>query len=200
MNNDPNSNELPLAGYEVLLCVTGGIACYKSADLASKLVQAGAGVSVAMTEAACKFIAPLTFQALTRREVFTNLWQGGENFQSNHISLSERADLMVVAPGTADIIAKFACGIADDLISTTALAVTGQCPILIAPAMNTRMWEAPVTQENVQKLRGWNYEFAGPAEGNLACGTTGTGRMIEPAELLKTITTLLKKHPPKKAI
>ena len=194
------SSELPLAGYEVLLCVTGGIACYKAADLASKLVQAGAGVSVAMTDAACKFIAPLTFQALTHREVFTSLWQSDKNFRANHISLAEGSDLMVVAPATADIIAKFACGIADDLISTTALAVTGQCPILIAPAMNTRMWDAPVTQENVQKLRSWNYEFAGPAEGNLACGTTGTGRMIEPAELLKNITDLLKKHPPKKAI
>ncbi len=199
MKKDGKNVRGELAGYEVLLCVTGGIACYKSADLASKLVQAGAGVSVTMTEAACKFVAPLTFQALTRREVFTSLWQSEENFRSNHISLSELADLMVVAPATADILAKFAGGIADDLISTTALAVTGECPILVAPSMNTRMWNAPATQANVKKLQAWGFEFAGPAEGNLACGTTGPGRMLEPSELLQSIAALLKKQPPKKA-
>lgn len=198
MSDRATSSELPLAGYEVLLCVTGGIACYKSANLASKLVQAGAGVSVAMTESACKFVGPLTFQALTRREVFTSLWQSSETFRANHISLGERADLMVVAPATADIIAKFAHGLASDLVSATALAVTGACPIMVAPAMNSRMLSAPATQANIQKLREWGFEIAGPAEGNLACGTTGPGRMLEPAELLETITALLKNQPPKK--
>ncbi len=201
MTPQTTQNDSPLAGYEVLLCVTGGIACYKSADLASKLVQAGAGVSVAMTEAACRFVTPLTFQAITRRQVYTSLWQSTESFVPDHISLADRADLMVVAPATADIIAKFAAGIADDLVSTTALAVSGteQCPILVAPAMNSKMWQSPATQDNVKKIRQWGYEILGPAEGYLACGTSGTGRMVQPADLLETIGKLLKKNPPKKS-
>jgi len=188
-----------LAGYRTLLCVTGGIACYKAADLASKLTQAGAAVDVAMTEAACRFVTPLTFQSLTRRAVFSSLWQSAENYRSHHTSLTESADLMVVAPATADILAKIACGIADDLVSTAALAASGACDILVAPSMNTRMWLAAATKENVATLKKRKVHFVGPAEGRLACGTTGPGRMVEAAEILAAATKLLLKRSPKKS-
>ncbi|MHC4981858.1 MAG: flavoprotein [Planctomycetota bacterium] len=188
-----------LAGYEVLLCVTGGIACYKAADLASKLARTGAGVDVAMTEAATRFVAPLTFQSLTRRQVFTSLWQSTANFDPQHLSLTETADLMIVAPATADIIAKMACGIADDLVSTIALSASGACEVLVAPAMNTRMWQAAATKENAGKLRKRGVHFVGPAEGRLACGEVGPGRMAEPGEILAAATELLLRKPPKKA-
>lgn len=181
-----------LAGREVLLCVAGGIACYKSADLASKLVQARAGVSVAMTDAAQRFVCPLTFQALTGRRVHTSLWQGDEEYRSEHIALTDRAELMIVAPATADILAKLAAGIADDLVSTLALAAHGACPILLAPAMNTRMWLAAPTQANVARLRDWRLHLVGPAEGHLACGTTGVGRMAEVAEILQAAAEILR--------
>ncbi len=185
-----NNNSLENA--EVLLCVTGGIACYKSADLASKLTQAGTGVTVAMTDAAGRFITPLTFGTLTGREVYTSLWQAGENHQPQHLSLTERADVMIVAPATADIIAKMAVGIADDLVSTLALSACGTCEILIAPAMNTRMWLAAPTQDNVQKLTERGVHIVGPNEGRLACGTIGAGRMAEPDEILAAAETLLE--------
>jgi phosphopantothenoylcysteine decarboxylase/phosphopantothenate--cysteine ligase len=187
-----------LGGYEVLLCVTGGIASYKSADLASKLIQAGAGVSVAMSEAAMRFVTPLVFQTLTQRQVFTTLWLPTEEFRSQHLSPTEVADLMAVAPATADIIAKFATGLADELISAMALAATGSCPILLAPAMNTRMWQSPPVQANMRRLKEWGCHVVGPDEGRLACGTTGPGRMAEPDEILQAIQTILRQKPPKK--
>ncbi len=190
MSDEENA---PLTGFEVLLCVTGGISCYKSADLASRLVRSGAGVTVAMTEAARQFVAPLTFQTLTGRQVYTSLWQVGENYQAQHISLTERADLMIVAPATADIIAKIAVGIADDLVSTLALSACGACDILIAPAMNTRMWQAEPTQENLKRLVERGFHTVGPAEGRLACGDVGIGRMSEPEVIFETAQTLLKK-------
>ncbi|MBN1553909.1 MAG: phosphopantothenoylcysteine decarboxylase [Phycisphaerae bacterium] len=177
---------------EVLLCVTGGIAAYKSADLASKLVQAGVGVTAAMSESACRFVQPLTFQTLTNRPVYTNLWTAGENCEIEHISLTERADLMVVAPATANILAKLAAGIADDLISTMGLSAAGACEILVAPAMNHRMWNAPATQANVKILRERGVDFVGPAEGRLACGDEGTGRMAQPADILQRILEKLQ--------
>ena len=189
----------PLEAYEVLLCVTGGIACYKSADLTSKLVQAGAGVSVAMTESATRFVAPLTFQTLSARPVYTSLWQSSEDYRSQHLSLTEAADLMIVAPATADVIAKMACGIAGDLVTALALSASGACPVLLAPAMNTRMWNAPVTQANVAKLREWGVHVIGPAEGFLACRTVGKGRMAEPAEILDAAKAILLSAPPKSA-
>jgi phosphopantothenoylcysteine decarboxylase/phosphopantothenate--cysteine ligase len=189
--------EAPLAGYEVLLAVTGGIACYKSAYLTSQLVQAGAGVTVAMTASAEQFIAPLTFQTLSARPVYRSLWQATEDWKSGHISLSERADLFVIAPATANILAKMACGLADDLVSSLALAAGGECPILVAPAMNTRMWNAPPTRDNMKRLRSWGVLVVGPGEGFLACRATGAGRMAEPAEIFDTITKILKKWPPK---
>ncbi len=188
----------PLAGYEVLLAVTGGIACYKVADLTSKLVQAGAGVSVAMTESATKFVAPLTFQAITRRSVYTSIWDRSDDFKSQHLSLSERADLMIIAPATANMIAKMAGGIADDLVSTLALSAQGSCDILLAPAMNERMFLAPATKRNIETLAGWGVKIIGPETGYLACGTSGLGRMSEPLQILATASELLLAKPPKK--
>jgi len=186
------------AGREVLLAVTGGIACYKSADLTSKLIQAGAGVTVAMTEAATRFVAPLTFQALTRRQVFTSLWQSTESFDSQHLSLTERADLMIVAPATANMLAKCAHGIADDLVSALVLSAAGECEVLLAPAMNTRMWNAPPTQANLARLGEWGLHTVGPGEGFLACGVTGMGRMAEPGDILQAAADLLGTKPPKR--
>ena len=186
-----------LEGYEVLLCVTGGIACYKTADLTSKLVQAGAGVTVAMTDAAQEFIRPLTFQTLTGRRVFTTLWQSTEYYSSGHISLTEAADLMIVAPATANVLAKMAAGMADDLVSTMILATTGACPILAAPAMNTRMLSAPAVKANHATLKKWGVQFVGPAAGRLACGTIGEGRLAEPEEILEAAAELLLKNSPK---
>ena len=186
-----DKQDKPIERYEVLLCVTGGIACYKAADLASKLVQAGAGVSVATTEAAQRFVTPLTFQALTGRRVYTSLWDAGKDYQSTHIALTEQADLMIVAPATANMLAKMAAGLADDLVSTLALSVSGACEILVAPAMNTRMWSAPATRQNLQTLTGRGVRTVGPGEGRLACGTVGPGRMAEPAEILAAAAEIL---------
>jgi len=191
-DDNPSAPDGPLAGREVLLCATGGIACYKAADLTSKLVQAGAGVCVAMTDAAQRFVAPLTFQAISGRKVHTTMWPSPDQFSSRHIELTERADLMIVAPATADILAKMAAGIADDLVSTLALAACGACEILVAPAMNTRMWQAPPTRENMQRLRGRGVHVVGPATGRLACGTTGPGRMAEPHDILSAAVELLR--------
>lgn len=190
------SQDKPLVGYETLLCATGGIACYKSADLAGRLVQAGAGVSVAMTEAAARFVTPLTFQTLTGRQVFSSLWTATEDYRCGHLALNERADLMIVAPATANIIAKMACGIADDLVSTLALSA-GDCPILIAPAMNTRMLKAQATEANIAALADRGVHLVGPAEGRLACGDSGPGRMAEPDQILAAAIKILKQKPPK---
>jgi phosphopantothenoylcysteine decarboxylase/phosphopantothenate--cysteine ligase len=187
----------PLDRYQLLLCVTGGIACYKSADLASKLTRAGASVTVAMTENACRFVAPLTFQAVTRNRVFTDLWPDVQDHDPNHISLTERADLMIIAPATANILAKIALGIADDLVSTMAMASSGACEMLIAPAMNSRMFSSPALQENIKTLTARDVRFIGPNDGRLACGTTGPGRMSEPDEILDAIISLLASTPPK---
>lgn len=186
----------PLEGREILLAVTGGIACYKAADLASKLVQAGAGLTVAMTAAARRFVQPLTFQALTGRQVYTSMWQRSEDYSSQHIALTERADLMIVAPATANVLAKMACGLADELVAALALSAWGACPILVAPAMNSRMWLAPATQGNLARLRQWGVHVVGPAEGRLACGTTGPGRMSEPADILAAAQSLLADRNP----
>jgi phosphopantothenoylcysteine decarboxylase/phosphopantothenate--cysteine ligase len=185
------ATDMPLAGKSVLLCLTGGIACYKSAMVASRLVQAGSAVRVAMTAAAEKFITPLTFLALTGRQVYTSLWQASEDYDAQHLSLTGSADLMIIAPATADIMAKMACGIADDLVSTLALSAHGACPILIAPAMNTRMWLAPPTQDNLARLKGWGIHVIGPAEGRLACDTVGPGRMSEPEEIIAAAMRIL---------
>ena len=173
----------------MLLGVTGGIAAYKSADLCSKLVQSGASVTVAMTESAEKFIGPTTFEALTGRPVYRDLFRPVEHFRGEHIGLAQRAKLMIVAPATANYLAEIAQGMASDLLSTLALTVT--CPLLLAPAMNCEMWAKPAVQRNVSQLRADGVLFVEPGSGWLSCGQIGAGRMAEPAEILQSIERLL---------
>ena len=177
---------------EILLGVTGGIAAYKSADLCSKLVQSGARVTVVMTRAARKFVGPTTFAALTDRPVYRDMFRPREHHLGEHIGLARRADLYVIAPCTADGIAKIAHGLADDLVSTLALTVT--CPTLIAPAMNNEMWSKPPVQRNVNQVRSDGLHVVGPAEGWLSCQSVGPGRMAEPAEILQAISDLLSQQ------
>ncbi len=176
-------------GVEILLGVTGGIAAYKSAELTSRLVQAGAAVSVVMTRAAQKFIGPTTFEALTNRPVHRQLFSPREHPLGEHIGLARRAKLLVVAPASADCLAKFAHGLADDLLSTLYLAFTG--PVLAAPAMNSDMWAKPAVQRNIAQLRADGIHFVDPGEGWLSCGVTGPGRMAEPDEIFERISQLL---------
>jgi phosphopantothenoylcysteine decarboxylase/phosphopantothenate--cysteine ligase len=184
-----------LTGYEVIVAVCGGIAAYKTCAIVSALVQRGAGVTVAMTESATQFVGPVTFQALSARRVLTSLWSPDAFFDPQHIRLTENADGFLIAPATANIIGKIAAGIADDLIST--LVISARPPVLLAPAMNDRMWENPIVQSNVQKLRELGYVFVGPAEGWMACRTVGMGRTAEPAEIVQALVARLKSAPPK---
>ena len=200
MKNPSKNKDADLSGFNVLLCVTGGIACYKSADLTSRLVQSGAVVNVVMTEAAQKFVTPLTFQTLSGRNVYTSMWETVGEVKPNHIPLTEQTDIMVIAPATANTIAKLAVGIADNLVSTMGLSAHGACPILIAPAMNCRMWDAPVTQQNLQILKDRGVAVIGPDEGYLACGTTGMGRMSEPGEIVDAIKIMLEGVTPKSSV
>jgi phosphopantothenoylcysteine decarboxylase/phosphopantothenate--cysteine ligase len=176
----------------ILLGVTGSIAAYKAVELASKLTQAGAKVDVILTAAAEKFITPLTFQSVTGRKTFTDadLW-GGEAHVL-HVGLGQSADLMVIAPCTANTLGKLAHGIADGLLTITALAA--RCPLLVAPAMDVGIYTNPATQANVRILTERGITFAGPAEGRMASGLTGKGRLMEPAELLGQIRFMVGKH------
>jgi phosphopantothenoylcysteine decarboxylase/phosphopantothenate--cysteine ligase len=178
-----------LKDLNILLGVTGGIAAYKAVDLAGKLTTAGANVRTAMTASACQLVGPKSFEAVTGAPVFTSLWSDPQGHQMSHIALADWAQIVVVAPATADIIAKAANGICDDLLSTV-LCTCWATPTLFAPAMNTRMWENPATQRNVQTLRATGVRMVGPASGRLACGTEGMGRMAEPQEILAAIETL----------
>jgi phosphopantothenoylcysteine decarboxylase/phosphopantothenate--cysteine ligase len=187
----------PLASYEVLVCVSGGIAAYKTAALVSTLVQEGCGVTVAMTRHARRFVGPTTFRALTGRPVLTSLWQTPDRSEMAHLAASEAADLLVVAPATANVIGKLAGGIADDLVSTLLLGAA--CPVLLAPAMNTRMWQHPAVQRNIAFLHEHAFLLVGPSEGWLACGDFGPGRMSEPETLLAAIRAQLRQRPPKTA-
>jgi phosphopantothenoylcysteine decarboxylase / phosphopantothenate---cysteine ligase len=173
----------------IILGVTGSIAAYKAADLASKLVQAGAQVDGILTPAAEKFITPLTFQSVTGRKAFTDAELWGGEAHVLHVGLGHSADLLVIAPCTANTLAKLAHGIADNLLTITALAM--RSPTLIAPAMDAGMFEHPATQENVRILCGRGVHFAGPDEGHMASGLTGRGRMVEPAEILGHIRLTL---------
>lgn len=178
-----------LSGKEILVCVCGGISAYKVADVVSKLVQRGAGVTVAMTAAAQKFVTPLTYQALSGRPVLTDLWDSEKPGDVQHIALTNVANFVLVAPATANIIGKIAGGIADDVVTT--LVISAASPVLFAPAMNDRMWANPIVQENVAKLKRLNYTFLGPAEGWLACRSVGPGRMSEAAEILESVVKAL---------
>lgn len=183
--NRQNDN---LKDINILLVVTGGIAAYKAADLASKLAARAASVDCILTEHAAKLIKPITFQALTARPVHTSMFEPADTseFRIGHISLAESADIVVVAPATANIIAKMANGICDDLASTT-LSAAWQKPILLAPAMNSNMYENPAVQKNIDTLKNINIRMIGPETGRLACGTTGPGRMTEPADIIIAI-------------
>ena len=174
---------------EIIIGVSGGIAAYKTAALVSQLVQAGAGVTVVMTEAAQQFVGKATFAALTSRPVYTEVFADAVHPLGAHITLAERAHLLCIAPATANVLASAACGMADDLLSTLLLSFTG--PVLMAPAMNCQMWEKPAVQRNVEQLRGDGIQFVDPEEGWLSCRTTGVGRMAAPEKIFKAIEELL---------
>ena len=174
-----------LKGKTILLGVTGGIAAYKAAALASALVKQHANVEVIMTSHATQFIAPLTFEQLTGRRCMMDTFDRNFSHQVEHIALADRADLVIIAPATANVCAKLAHGLADDMLTTTVLACT--CPKLVAPAMNTRMFENPVTQDNLDVLRRYGWEVIAPASGRLACGAVGAGKLPEPEQLLQHI-------------
>lgn len=175
-----------MKGRELLIGVTGGIAAYKTATLVSQLVKAGAGVTVIMTRSATKLIAPKTFEALTGRPVGLRVFGHGAH---PHIEAAEDAELFCVAPATANILAKAACGLADDLLSTVLLAFDG--PVLMAPAMNSVMWEKPAVQRNIAQLRADGVLLIDPEEGRLSCGMYGPGRMAEPDTIFKAIAERL---------
>jgi len=174
-------------GRELLIGVTGGIAAYKAAALVSQLVQAGAGVSVIMTGSASRLVGPKTFEALSGRPVGIELFGPGPH---PHIELAEAAELLCVAPATANLLAKAACGLADDLLSTTLLSFTG--PVVLAPAMNSRMWEKPAVQRNLRQLVSDGFSIVDPEEGYLSCGARGPGRMASPEKILQAIAGLLE--------
>ncbi len=173
-----------------VLGVTGGIAAYKACELARLLGKAGARIDVVMTEAATRFVAPLTFQALTGRPVLTSLWEAAQDNGMAHIDLSRGADAVIVAPATADFLAKLANGLADDLLANLCLA--RDCPLLVAPAMNRQMWENPATQRNVVQLAADGVAILGPASGEQACGEVGAGRMLEAQEIFAALVAILQ--------
>ena len=185
-----------LAGYQVVVALTGGIACYKVCHVVSALVQRGAGVTAAMTDSATKLLGANTLQALTGRAVLTSLWSTEYAYDPQHIRLTREADLFIIAPATANIIGKLANGICDDLVST--IAIAADCPVLLAPAMNDRMWAHPAVQANVVRLREFGYHLVGPAEGWLACRSAGPGRMVESEEILTAAGKLLSATPRKR--
>ena len=180
---------MALQGKQVVLGVTGGIAAYKACELCSRLRKSGVDVYVVMTKNACEFVSPLTFETLSNHPVATDTFKRPETWEVEHVALAKRADLFVIAPATANIMAKMAHGIADDMLSTTVLAT--RAPVLIAPAMNTGMWENAATQDNVKTLERRGMHFVGPEGGYLACGDTGAGRMSEPAAIFQKIEELL---------
>jgi phosphopantothenoylcysteine decarboxylase/phosphopantothenate--cysteine ligase len=175
----------------IVLGVSGGIACYKAVELVRLLVQSGFVVHVVMTREATEFVAPLTFQTLSARPVATEIFSLTQESEIGHINLADQADLLVIAPATANVVAKIAAGIADDLL-TTVVAAT-RAPVLIAPSMNVHMYENPILQANISKLKGLGYHFMEPAEGYLACGYEGKGRLPEPEDIVGEIHRLLKK-------
>jgi phosphopantothenoylcysteine decarboxylase / phosphopantothenate---cysteine ligase len=183
---------MPLAGRNVVLCVTGSIAAYKAADLASKLVQAGAKVDVILTLEACEFITPLTFRSITGRSVYTDMFRPETDVPEEHVSLARLADIVVIAPATATTMARIAHGLADDFVSLTVLAT--RAPLLVAPAMDPQMWEAVVTQSNIALLRERGATFVGPEAGRLASGHMGFGRLAEPETIVGAVQLLLARN------
>ena len=186
-----------LSGLNIVLGVSAGVAAYKAVDLASKLTAAGASVNTVMTQNACRLIRPKSFEAVTRSEVFTTLWSTGQEYKINHVNLADWADIIVVAPATANIIGKIANGICDDLLTATLCACWAK-PTLLAPAMNNNMWTNPAVQRNVTTLKDMGFELIGPEKGRLACGTEGIGRMAEPQNILEAIEKIASKIKRKK--
>ena len=174
-----------LTNKTVLLGVTGGIAAYKMADVASSLVKLGASVHVIMTKNATNFINPITFETLTSHKCIIDTFDRNFDFKVEHISLAKAADVVLIAPATADVIGKIANGIADDMITTTVMAC--KCPIMLSPSMNTNMYENPIVQDNMDKLRHYGYQLIEPASGHLACGDSGKGKLPAPATLVEHI-------------
>ena len=178
-----------LANKTVILGITGSIAAYKAADIASKLTQAGAEVRVVMTESATRFITPLTLSSITGRPVVSSMWEMASEFSIEHVALAEAADVVVIAPATANIIAKLAAGIADDMLTCTVLAT--EAPIILAPAMNENMFKNPVTQDNIAKLKARGFIIVEPGYGRLASGKIGLGRLAEVDQIFDTIKQVL---------
>lgn len=178
-------------GRNIVLGVTGSIAAYKAAEIASRLVKAGCNVDVVMTEDALNFISPLVFKTLSRNPVVTDLYDEEEGWKPSHIALADKADLLLVAPATAHTIARLSLGLADDALTAIALAVNPEARVLIAPAMNGKMWAHPATQQHVWTLKGRKVEFIGPEEGLLSCGYEGLGRLFEPEKIVNRALELL---------
>jgi phosphopantothenoylcysteine decarboxylase / phosphopantothenate---cysteine ligase len=178
-----------LNGRSIVLGIGGGIAAYKCCDLARMLVRAGARVDCILTKAGAEFVTPLTLQTLTGNPVHTEMFSLIEEREIGHISLADRADLVLVAPATADLIAKVACGICDELLTTVICAT--KSPVLFAPSMNVNMWTNPILQANIAKLAKHGYRFLEPTEGDLACGYQGKGRLPEPDAILKEIVSMI---------
>lgn len=189
-SNNP-ATEKPLAGRDIVFGVTGGIAAYKAVDAVSRLKKLGANVFIIMTKNATAFVTPLTFETMSQNPVVTDTFERPRTWEVEHIALAQRAHLFVLAPATANILAKMACGIADDMLSTTLLAT--KAPILAAPAMNTGMWTAPATMANMDILRKRGLHTVGPGEGFLAEGTSGVGRMVEPQEIVDAVLSVFAK-------
>jgi phosphopantothenoylcysteine decarboxylase/phosphopantothenate--cysteine ligase len=180
----------PFEKRTIVFGITGGIAAYKCCDIVRSFVKAGADVHVILTKAGTHFVTPLTLQALSQNPVHTEMFSLVQEAEIGHISLADRADLLLVAPASADIIAKVACGICDELLQTVICAT--KAPVVFAPSMNVHMWENPITQENIRKLKKLGYRFIEPATGDLACGYQGKGRLPEPEEIMKHVEKILK--------
>ncbi|MBO4360524.1 MAG: phosphopantothenoylcysteine decarboxylase [Eubacteriaceae bacterium] len=178
-------------GKNILMGITGSIAAYKGADIANNLTKEGYNVRVILSRGGARFITPMTLETLTKNKVYTDVFEVWDPTVVEHIWLAQSSDLVLVAPASADIMAKAACGIADDLLSTALLAVYPETPKLIAPAMNTVMYDNPVTQRNMATLRELGYGFIEPREGHLACGTTGRGALAETELIVETVKKAL---------
>lgn len=177
---------------KIVLGISGSIAAYKAADLASQLVKQGQDVHAVMTRAATEFITPLTLQTLTRNPVLVSLEDEKESWKPGHIDLADTAELFLVAPATANLLGSFANGLAPDPLTSIYLALPRFTPVLIAPAMNGKMWQHPATQRNVERLKSDGCVFVGPAEGSLACGYEGIGRLVEVADILAAVAAIVK--------
>ena len=191
--SDPDAPDRPLQGRRIVVALSGGIAAYKTCTLVSRLVQRGAEVRVLMTEAATRFVTPLTLQSLSGQPVLTSIWEHDDRPDSQHVGIARWCDLFVIAPCSADMIAKLAAGLTPEVVSLAASALPGDTPLLLAPAMNADMWANPVCQRNLQTLRDLlpNLSEVGPDEGWQACRTRGAGRMAEPEAMLDAIRQVL---------